>query len=102
MSTYLLKAETSKKDKKTMLTLQGMLNISNINAIDAEFRKAIKDQQSVQIELKNVDDVDMTMMQYLKIFQLHAKKNNIECKIIYSFNEDNTQLLKKAGLLNLL
>jgi MFS superfamily sulfate permease-like transporter len=100
-SEYTVHVEENKKEKKVFITLKGNLNIANINGIHDEFRNAVKGKKKVNIHTTEVDDIDLTMIQYLKVFELSAEKEKVEVKIDFNLNDDNSTLLEKAGLLNL-
>ena len=101
MKEYQITTEKDKKNNTLHLTLQGKLNISQIKAIEEDFKKATKDCKKCNIELSNIDDADLSIIQLLKAFEISCKKNKVEVAFSINLNENSTQLLTKSGLNNI-
>ena len=101
MKSYKCTTKKDKKDNSVQLILEGLLNVSNVGKIQTEFDLAVKDQNKINILLTNVDDADVSIIQLLKSFQLHCKKNQIGCSVDLDLNNDLQKLFARADFMNL-
>ena len=102
MKKHTLKVKRNKKNSSSTISLGGQLNVSTIVDIYAEFKKAIKDAKIVIVNIKDVEDADITLMQMLKSFEIHCQKSSTEFKTSFELPEDINHLFDKAGLFKLI
>jgi len=101
MKSYKISTKKDKKDNSVQLILEGLLNVSNIGKIKAEFDLALKNQRKINILLENVDDADVAIVQLLKSFQQQCNKDQIEFSVSLNLNSDIQKLFLRADFMNL-
>ncbi len=100
MKEYRINSSKNKKTKALDIEVQGYLNVSNIMGIKKELSSAIKNSKKVNLKISEVDDADLSLVQYLVGLKQMCQESNIEIKIDLGINNETLELFKRAGFAN--
>ncbi len=90
-----------KENDITSLTFSGQLTISNIEKIVSETKDEILSAQSIQIVVKDVENLDLTFIQYVSSIKQSAKKTKTEIEVIADLPDELLLLVENAGFKNI-
>jgi len=95
--TFIVQKSKKKKDPSASITLEGNLTIHNASAIQTKLVAIKNDFKKVELAIKNVTDIDLTVIQLISSYwnTMHKQKNLLEVKFEVS-NEIKT-LLTHSG-----
>ncbi len=95
------KVSLKKENDITSLTFSGQLTISNIEKIVSETKDEILSAQSIQIIVKDVENLDLTFIQYVSSIKQSAKKTKTEIEVISELPDELLLLVENAGFKNI-
>lgn len=95
------KVSLKKENDKLEIIFSGQLIIYNIDKIIAETKDEILKAKSISINVKDVENLDLTFIQFLYSVKLSAKRNNIDFNIDIKLPEELSLLVKNAGFINI-
>ena len=102
MNDYQIKITNNKKDKAVSIELTGLLNVSNISNIKTEISTAINKSKQVELNINNVEDVDLSLIQFLIALKQHSKSSKFKITINLNLNNESPELFNRAGFSNIL
>ncbi len=98
-TTYKISILKNKKNNKTgIITLEGDLSLKNIKVIKEKIHQGIGKFDQLEIHIKNVDNIDVTLIQLL-ISVNQTKKLR---KVNITVKEQMRNMLETAGIYNFL
>ncbi len=100
MKEYKISSSKNKKTKALDIKMQGHLNVSNILGIQKELNSAIKKSKKVNLKISEVDDADLSLVQYLIGLRKKCHESNIEIKIDLAISNETLELFNRAGFAN--
>lgn len=95
------KVSLKKENDVTSLTFSGQLTISNIEKIVSETKDEILSAKSIQIVIKDVENLDLTFIQYVSSIRQSAKKTKREVEIVAELPDELLLLVENAGFKNI-
>ncbi len=84
------------KGEKT-ITLSGQLTINSITKLVAEMKDLLQNTSNVNIQVKEVENMDLTFIQMLFAIKNSGKKENYKIKVNMDLSEELTLLISNAG-----
>lgn len=100
MKEYEISATKNKKTKALDISMEGHLNVSNISGIQKKLDKIVKKNNSILLDISNVEDADLTFIQLLVGFRQNCQSSNIELKINLDLSPESLELFRRAGFSN--
>lgn len=93
---------TPSNDQKTagQITLKGELSIQHIESIRTKLENTFKDWTTVELVLKDISIIDLSMLQYLLSLKKSETNLNKTFKLTLELTEEITELLQHAGFTN--
>lgn len=88
-------------EKSSLIELKGELSIQHIHEIKDKLEVAIKDMDTLELLVKDVSIIDLSMLQYLISLKNSEKSLNKSFKITFELDDDLNELLKHAGFKNI-
>lgn len=88
------------KEENLAIEIGKELNIGVIEALTQQFMDACKKSPSVILTGTNIENIDLTGIQFLYFAENFAKKNKIELKKSISYTESVRELISKTGFEN--
>lgn len=79
------------------ITMSGQLTISNITKIVAEMKVLLKNASKVTINVKEVENMDLTFVQLLFAIKNSGRMENYKTNINMDLSEELTLLISNAG-----
>ena len=94
MSTKLITKVSGKSDKKAIFRIEKDFSIINIEQIKQELNDIIEKNTSFHLELKNLDNFDLSSIQLL-----HAVKEKMKSEFTYSIElkDEIKTIIKHSG-----
>jgi len=77
----MIEYKINKRNKMATLILQGELQITDANEIKAAFFEAINNAKKIEVQLKNIKEIHLTVIQLLFSFQKSTLSKNIQFAI---------------------
>jgi anti-anti-sigma regulatory factor len=102
MKDYQIKTSKNKEKNGIDIAIEGHLNVSNIVAIQKELNTAVKNSVKINLKITNVDDADITIVQLIVALKQKCKELNIDFSLNFNLKNETSELLRKAGLTNLI
>jgi anti-anti-sigma regulatory factor len=100
--TYNCRLIAGKDGKCQSLILEGDLGLRNSSAIGTFLNSAKFNSEKIIIQLRNVEKLDITTIQYLIALQHHLILNKVQTEINAELPEEITRLLGNTGFSSLL
>ncbi|MBE9468751.1 MAG: STAS domain-containing protein [Bacteroidetes bacterium] len=98
MPDFKLIKKTNKKNKSVNIQLQGNLTINNSNNIKNELIEALDNFNELTIAIKDVDAIDISVVQLIVSLNQTCKKKNKKINLSTCFSNETTELLEHSGL----
>lgn len=96
---------TSKSKKKGNLSAINTGNSLTIDTISDTYHKfldGINNQEEITFELTEIDEIDLTGLQFLSFLKKWEESKNIKLNLNFTFSENATLLMNRTGFGNLL
>ncbi|MBN2520128.1 MAG: STAS domain-containing protein [Bacteroidales bacterium] len=98
-TTYKLSISKNKKNNKEgIITLEGDLSLKNIKEIKEKIQKGILKFDQLEIHIKNVENIDVTLIQLL----ISVNQTKKLSKVNITIKEQMQNMLETAGIYNFL
>jgi ABC-type transporter Mla MlaB component len=88
---------TKKKNGREVLTVSGALTVKHAKALKAAFLEAVRNATSVEVEVENIDDLDVTFVQLVCSAHRMAADLNKQMTITGLEQERFSQMLGRFG-----
>jgi ABC-type transporter Mla MlaB component len=86
-----------KKDGGIDLVFSGQLTINNIEKITTEIKTILEKPTAINIQVKEVENLDLTFVQLIYSIKNSGKKNNFKVTLSVSLSEELKSLVANAG-----
>jgi ABC-type transporter Mla MlaB component len=91
-----------KNNGEIAIVFSGQLTISSIKKMTESIKANIDNPEKVLINVKDVENLDLTFIQLIQSIKNSGKKNGYEVSVSMKLPEDLSSLLINAGFGNLL
>lgn len=95
--TFSVKKSRKKNDPSAVIIIEGNLTIQNAEAIQKKLIAIKNDFKKVQLDIKNVTDIDLTVIQLLSSYWFSMKKQKNELEVNFEANNETKTLLTHSG-----
>lgn len=95
--TFLIKTLNSKDTKEQSVVFQGDLGIKNAEAIRNAMQALTFSSESVIIQLKNVEKLDITSIQNIRALKNSLKENGKKVEVYSELSQELERLLTNTG-----
>ncbi|MGQ1945612.1 STAS domain-containing protein [Geofilum sp. OHC36d9] len=85
------------KNGEVNLVFSGQLTINNIEKIASEIKTILEKPTAVNIQVKEVENLDLTFVQLIYSIKNSGKKNNFKVTLSVSLSEELNSLVANAG-----
>ncbi len=92
----------NQKKDELIINCSGQLTINSIEKISEKIKDQIKEVSKVSIDVKEVDNIDLTFIQLIYSIKNSGKKNGYQVAISMELPEDLKSLIINAGFGKLL
>jgi anti-anti-sigma regulatory factor len=101
MNNLKIQVLTNEKGLVNNLSIGGSLVVENAQNIKQELTGILKQlNDSVQIEINEVDNIDLSFIQLMISFTLQLNEKGIKFKLNWNLDEDHRLLFENVGLSN--
>jgi ABC-type transporter Mla MlaB component len=87
----------TKRDGGIDLVFSGQLTINNIEKITAEIKTILEKPTAINIQVKEVENMDLTFVQLIYSIINSGKKDNFKVTLSLSLSEELKSLVANAG-----
>lgn len=91
----------NKKEKKAEIVLENELTIITLETLQHDLVKALNEFDDITIKLKNIENIDLSFIQYLFSLQTSAAVKSKNISFIAEYSDEIKSLLVNTGLLRL-
>jgi hypothetical protein len=91
----------NKKEKKAEIVLENELTIFTLEPLQHDLLKALDEYDEIKIKLKNIENIDLSFIQYLFSLQTFAAAKSKNLSFTAEFSDEIKSLLVNTGLLRL-
>ena len=98
MKDYKVSVSTDKKENSTKISLQGHLGLGQMNGLRTDVLRGIKRNSSVAIQIKEVEESDLSLFQLVKSIERYCRQQNIKFKVDYELTTEQKILFAKSGI----
>lgn len=94
---FILQKSRKKKEPSASITLEGNLTIQNAAAIQEKLVAIKDDFQKIDLAIKNVTDIDLTVIQLISSYWNTLTKNNHLINVDFEVSGESETLLQNSG-----
>lgn len=98
MKDYKVNTSKDKKENSALISLQGHLGLGQINEIQADVLKAIKGSSSATIQIKDVEESDLSLYQLVQAIKKYCINHKITLKVEVDIPAEQQTLFAKSGI----
>ncbi|MCB2195215.1 MAG: hypothetical protein KQH79_05110 [Bacteroidetes bacterium] len=98
----LIAPSKKKGEKKVKITFKNDLTIFSIESIKDQFINAVQKNDVIQLELKDVKNIDLTFMQLIYSLKISSASLKKEVSVNANLSEDIKSLFSNSGISKIL